>query len=377
MSRIAISTLIVKPSRSGSNESYLVNLVRGLAALGDDDFVLFVSAANEALFRGLGDRFRLVRLPLAGLRPLRMVYDQLLIPFLARREGATVVHFPGTIGSVLRPANVRQVVTIHYDIDDAHAESVSLARKLYYHLFMPRTRANAAALIVPSHDFGASFGARWNVPRPKLHVVHHGVTAGDDRNDEAQVLARFGIGAPGFLLSVTNALPHKNTIRLLEAYAQWAAMRNGSTPQLVLAGNIAPADLDGWRAEAAARGVSLPGGIVRTGFITTKELDVLYRNAALLALPTLIESSSMPVIEAMAHGCPVIASDIGVHREIGGDAAVLVDPRSTESFVAAFQRLTSEPAWRNELAERGRRRAAHYSWEECARKTAAVYAQAV
>jgi glycosyltransferase involved in cell wall biosynthesis len=377
VTRIAISTLIVRPGKVGSNEPYLVNLLRGLAAIDSaHEYVLFVTAANEHLFRGLGGRFRLIKLCIGGNRPLRIACDQFLVPFLATRAGAEVLHYPGTVGSVVKRKRLTQVVTIHYDIGDEHLRSISALKKAYYGAFMWRSRAIVKAMIVPSRGFAVTFGRRWRVAPENIRVVHHGVAAephppSPERDRSA--LARLGVGGR-YVLSVTTALPHKNPGALLAAYGAWAVIRGDGVPQLILAGRIAKADIARWLAECRARGVSVPEAkVLLTGFLAADDLNALYRNAVCLALPTLTESFSMPVVEAMAAGCPVVASDIEVHREVAGDAAVLVDPNATAAFVAELDRLLVDDVWRRGVVARGLQRAARFSWEECARRTELVY----
>ena len=84
----------------------------------------------------------------------------------------------------------------------------------------------------------------------------------------------------------------------------------------------------------------------------------------------------MPVLEAMAAGCPVIASDIGVHHEVANGAAIFVDPNEADAFVVEFEKLFNDEQLRQSWSERGRARAERFSWRECARQTAAVYARA-
>ena len=147
---------------------------------------------------------------------------------------------------------------------------------------------------------------------------------------------------------------------------------------LVLAGDIRDSDLARWKKECAAHGIELPQEkIVRSGYLGASDLDVLYRRAELLVLTTTTESSSMPVIEAMARACPVIASDIDVHREVAGDAAVLVDAKSPSTVARVIERLMDDEIWRDRLVQAGKLRAANFTWEECARKTAAVYEHAL
>ena len=376
--RIAISTLIVRAGLSGSNESYLVNLVAALEAVdGENEYLLFVTPQNTGSFTVSNPRFRLITVPSWGYsRAGRILLDQLVLPFWARRLGATVLHYPGTLGSLVRLRSPAQVVTVHYDLDPTHAPSVSRLKRAYYATLMRRTRKTAGAMIVPSRTFGETFGARWRIPAGKLKVVYHGV--GPRGRDAARtresydLLTRLAL-APGYILCVTNALPHKNVPCLLEAYATLVSKMSCRAP-LVLVGNVSRRALRDWVGQLDAAGVRVPiDRVMLTGVVSPTQVGMLYQGAALMVTPTLNESFSLPVLEAMANGCPVVASDIPVHREVGGDAMMLVPPESPARLSAACSALLTDDGQRGVLVERGLRRAAQFSWERTARATIAVY----
>jgi glycosyltransferase involved in cell wall biosynthesis len=376
--RIAISTLIVRPGRSGSNEPYLTRLVRALGRLPTDDhYMLFVSAANRALFESLDRRFTLTVVPGGGIRGVRIAMDQLAVGLLARRSSADVLHYPGTVGAAIGWA-VPQVVTVHYDLDPEHVQSVGRARRVYFRSLMARTIHAARVLVVPSHTFASTFSARWGVPRTKLRVVYHGVEAvprgaAADRAADA-LLRRYGL-TPGYVLCVTNDLPHKNVPTLLEAIAR--LHREGIATPLVLAGNVGANTVRRWVDDLSRRGISLPAtGVTVTGVIRASEMGLLYRAAGMLVVPTLTESSSMPVLEAMAEGCPVVASNIPVHREIAGEAAILVDPHSAPAFVDAFGRVGADRTLRERLIDRGLAVAMRFTWDRAAEQMNAIYREA-
>ena len=376
--RIAISTLIVRAGLSGSNESYLVNLVAALEAVdGENEYLLFVTPQNTGSFTVSNPRFRLITVPSWGYsRAGRILLDQLVLPFWARRLGATVLHYPGTLGSLVRLRSPAQVVTVHYDLDPTHTPSVSRLKRAYYATLMRRTRKTAGAMIVPSRTFGETFGARWRIPAGKLKVVYHGV--GPRGRDAARtresydLLTRLAL-APGYILCVTNALPHKNVPCLLEAYATLVSKMSCRAP-LVLVGNVSRRALRDWVGQLDAAGVRVPiDRVMLTGVVSPTQVGMLYQGAALMVTPTLNESFSLPVLEAMANGCPVVASDIPVHREVGGDAMMLVPPESPARLSAACSALLTDDGQRGVLVERGLRRAAQFSWERTARATMAVY----
>jgi len=112
-----------------------------------------------------------------------------------------------------------------------------------------------------------------------------------------------------------------------------------------------------------------------TGHISRVGLESLFRRARIFAFPSLDEGFGIPVLEAMAFGVPVITSNRSALPEIAGDAALIVDPANVEEIAGALRRLMDDQNEREELARRGRARAAHFTWTETARQTYAVYTE--
>ena len=104
-----------------------------------------------------------------------------------------------------------------------------------------------------------------------------------------------------------------------------------------------------------------------------EELVALYNGAELLASVAIYEGFCLPIVEAFACGTPVLGPDAGAVPEIAADAAVLVAPRRVDTIAAEMYRLLKDQGLRKELVERGKRRAAAFSWAEAARKTLSVY----
>ena len=209
------------------------------------------------------------------------------------------------------------------------------------------------------------------VPRGRMETVRPGVSAAfaarGDRDSDRRLLAqRHGVEGP-FVLFVGTTNPRKNLPRLLDAFA--SARRRASLPQeLVLAGDRG---FDDARDDVADRSL---GGVVRVaGYVDEAELTAFYRCADALALPSLYEGFGLPVIEAMAAGCPVLTSASSGLSEVAGDAAVLVDPESTDSIATGLAGLLTDAALRSRLADAGRRRAAAFSWDAFAARHLAIW----
>lgn len=188
--------------------------------------------------------------------------------------------------------------------------------------------------------------------------------------EEAEaVKRRYGLPEV-YLLYVGTREPRKNLERLLDAYEIFSAGAGAGTG-LVLAGP------PGWGTGALeARARSLPG-VRFTGFVPSTDLDLIYKGARAFAYPSIEEGFGLPVLEAMARGVPVVASDTPAIAEVAGGAALLVDPYDTAGLADALQEACGDASRRREMARRGLERAGLYTWEETARLTLEAYREAV
>lgn len=368
----------MRPGQSGSNESYLVNLIDALARIDDkNEYLIFVMPQNRRSFESVfSSRFRPVVMPsLACIRPIRIFLDQFIVPKIAATRGVAVLHYPGTIGSMLKIRRPKVVVTVHYDVDDLHAPSISRLKRYYFNALF-RASCRARQLIVPSKTFKQNLAAHWRLPLHRLSVVYHGVKSRTHPENPSTLLDIYGIRTR-YLLAVTTSLPHKNLPRILEAFAL-IKQRWMYNCQLVLVGDIAPQLVRTLCAKIEYQGLRVPyKDVIVTGFLPHDKVIDLYAHADLLLNPSFTESSSMTVLEALANGLPVVASDIPVHREIIGDAGIFTDPHSSEAVADACFRLLQDTRMRSLLVSSGLVRAAQFSWERTAQNTLKVYEKAI
>jgi Glycosyltransferase len=209
------------------------------------------------------------------------------------------------------------------------------------------------------------------VPGDMITPIHLGLDHGLFKiyPREAQDRCRPELGLPEkFILFVGTREPRKNLARLVQAYTELPApvQREFS---LVLVGPR------GWDDSDAAHAKKLGNRIMVLDYLDTKKLALVYNLASVLAYPSLYEGFGLPPIEAMACGCPVVASNAASLPEVCGDAAVYVDPNDALSIAGGIQRTLTDDSLRSNLIERGLRRAKNFTWEKTARETLKVFGQ--
>ena len=228
-------------------------------------------------------------------------------------------------------------------------------------------RRHAQLVLVPSqatadecleHGFDAA----------RLRVVPWGVDPVEVGEDEvAKVRADHGLVRP-YVLFVGTIEPRKNLRGLVEAMRRL----DGREVDLVIVGP------DGWNEDVATLLAPLERTSIEVrslGFLPPADLPALYAGCAAFCFPSLREGFGMPVLEAMAQGAPVVTSTGTATAEVAGGAALLVAPNDHDAIAAALGTILDEPAVAADLAERGRARAATFTWERTASLTAAAYAE--
>jgi glycosyltransferase involved in cell wall biosynthesis len=186
-------------------------------------------------------------------------------------------------------------------------------------------------------------------------------------------------GAPGpvvppYVLAIGNLQPRKNLITLIRAFRRLSDERPDLAERLVIVGQPA---YRGSRIVEEARDLVARGRVVFTGYLSDPPMASALAAATLFAHPSTYEGFGLPLIEAMACGAPVVASDIPVVREVAGEAAALVPPLDPGAWAATLGRLLDDGGERARLAERGRARARAYTPEASAAPVVAAIERAV
>ncbi len=236
-----------------------------------------------------------------------------------------------------------------------------------------RAVRHAGAIVVPSVSARGDLVARYGVPEDRVHAIPHGVDAeafaAVPAEELERVRERYGIRGP-YLLFVGGLEPRKNVVALVRAFAA-----SGVDATLVIAGGRVrwfPAEEA--RIFAAVRRLPerVRSRIVMTGYVSEADKRALVAGAEGLAYPSLYEGFGFPVLEAMAAGTPVLTSNVSSLPEVAGEDALLVDPKDEHAIAEGLRRLLEDGGLRERLIGPGRARAAGFTWEATARRTAEV-----
>lgn len=178
----------------------------------------------------------------------------------------------------------------------------------------------------------------------RIAVCHHGV-------DTASFTHDFGIPHENYFLHVSNDEPRKNVTRIVAAFRRF---KKTSNVKLLLK----------LPAQHANRYRGIDGVEVIEGMLSTDELASLYRHALGFVFPSLYEGFGMPILEAMACGCPVITSNVSACPEVAGDAALVIDPRDEEALFEAMNTLYQNKNTRGRLVVDGLQKIKSFTWQD-------------
>lgn len=372
--RIGINALYLIPDRVGGSEIYLRRLLEGLAKIDPvNHYVIFTNRENRGSFP-LAENFSEHNCPMRALfRPGRIFWEQAVLPRRVRKERLDLLHSPGFTAPLFLscPSVVTVLDTIYLEFPETFPPGARRAMRL-----LARLSASRARRVIALSRHSRDRILRVMRVRPEAVEVVYLASGLPDSGQPSEektkgVLHRYGIRYP-YILTVSAAHPHKNLLRLVEAYYQ--ARREGVGHCLVMMGVKHPRYFQ--RLRETVRRLGLEAEVVFTGWVSEDDKSVIYSAADLLVYPSLLEGFGLPVVEAMARGVPVACSGVPSLAEAAGSAARFFDPHSVEEMSAAIGEVLGDPRLRAELAAAGRAHAAGFSWEETARRTLAVYRSA-
>jgi len=285
--------------------------------------------------------------------PLYSLREQWQLSILLRSEKFDLYHSPTY---TLPLAFVRKgLLTIHDLIHLVFPKDYSLLHRIYYRMVLRPAVARCLHVFTVSDHSKKDIQFYLKGNPDKITVTPNGIDSFWSPRPESPLLSPdYGLGS-GYLLFVGNSKPHKNIRRVVAAFQK--LVREQAYPgKLVVVGLT----LQPFPPELADRIINFP-------HCSDEELQALYSRAQLLLAPSLYEGFGLPVLEAMACGCPVLVGNRSSLPEIVGRAGIQVDPFQVEAIVQGIKKVLDDPGLSRELTHQGLQRAQEYSWEKTTR----------
>jgi glycosyltransferase involved in cell wall biosynthesis len=359
--------------------TYIRNVVRTLGRLDhENEYFLIGSPTKVEEIGPLPPNFQTI--PLLGAERSLRGYRE----FRNALKGldCDLVHIPNLF-SVPRALPCPYVMTVHDMLEHMSRarEQSGFWRSLYFQT-TKRVLAGAARIFAVSNFTRNEIEKLFDIPPERIEVVYNAI---DERflrghataADRDLIARRYQVTYP-FLLYAGRVSPHKNVVRMIEAFSalKTELERDQAYPDLKLI--IIGDDLSGnpdLRRTVVRSGVQ--NDVRFLGFIPIEVLRIFYDEAKVFVFPSLYEGFGLPPLEAMVHGTPVVTSNVSSLPEVVGNAAVLVNPENVFEIMRALHRVLMDQSLRKRMKERGYQQAAKFSWETSVRRILEAYGQVV
>jgi glycosyltransferase involved in cell wall biosynthesis len=362
--RILIDYRPALVQRTGVGE-YIHCLTRALVRVSDgrDDIAVFASSWKDRLGDTAVPGARSIDLRIPA-RVLTRLWHQRGWPPVDWLAGGRYDVIQSSRPTLVPARSGARFLTVH-DLDFLdHPERTQAEFRGDYGRLTRQHARQADRVVVISAYTAAEVEARLDIPRSRLVVCRPGRPEWSPPPVPP---------ADPYVLFVGTLEPRKNVGRLLEAYARLVA-RWPAAPRLVLAGRTVPESAP---VVEALKQPPLAGRATHIGYVPEAARESLFRNAAVLVLPSFNEGFGLPVLEAMTVGRPVVASNRGAIPEVLGDAGVLVNPDDVDELTAALERVLRDQGLAAALGARGVRRSTLFEWRTAAEALRASYEEAV
>jgi glycosyltransferase involved in cell wall biosynthesis len=357
--------------------TYIRNVVRTLGRLDHENVYLLIGpSAKVEEIGSLPSNFHAIPLQqpertLKGYWEFRTVLKQL---------DCDLLHVPN-VYSVPRALPCPYVMTVHDMLEHMSrgGERNGVWRSIHFQL-TKRVLRGAARIFAVSNFTKAEMEKLFGIPPERIEVVYNAI---DERflhghasaTDRELIAKRYQVTYP-FLLYAGRVSPHKNVVRMIEAFSalKGELEKEGAFPDLKLI--IIGDDLSGnpdLRRTVVRSGVQ--NDVRFLGFVPIEVLRIFYDSAKIFVFPSLYEGFGLPPLEAMAHGTPVVTSNVSSLPEVVGNAAVLVNPENVFEIMRALHRVLLDHGLRERMKERSYLQAGKFSWEKSVRRILEVYRQ--
>lgn len=356
---IDLSVANINQAGTGIYARSLVDALRRLDT--SNEYQIFAVNQRRDMSKGKTMRTRM------GTIYRDMVWTQGVLPWQVYRAKVDILHMPAGVIPMFLPCPA--VVSILDTTLFQAPQNFPLWHRNHSRIFVPLAANRASMILTISKHSKRDIIKQFNVAPDKVVVTYpaaspkfHPVS----KREISEVKQWYGLDS--FILTVGTLEPRKNIIRLLQAFA--LLRQSGFSYQLIHAGPR------GWLFNdivAEVHRLELQDSARFLGRVPLHDLVGLYNAASVFVYPSLYEGFGLPVLEAMACGCPVVTSNTSSLPEVVGEAGIMVDPYDVQQLADAIQKVLEDQALAQNMRQWGLERASLFSWQRCAQETVAVY----
>jgi glycosyltransferase involved in cell wall biosynthesis len=362
MNRILNIALDARPLThpNGGIGRYTANLLREFVSLGSPHRFFLYSHRPFQLGFPLPEQWK-VRTGAVYTRGLSTLFSQVFFPIWALKDGIDVFWSPVHVLPILLPPHVRKLLTVH-DVGWKRFSRRMIPGSIVESSLMPLSLRLANHIIADSQFTRSEVRALFPGARCEIDVIHLASSLRADGPTDPCPLSK-----PYFLFVGSNVL-RKNIKRMMEAYIEYRKVSLYPLDMVL----VSPYQWSSFSIADFIKTNNLQSSVHLIQDIDDSALSTLYAHAQALVMVSLYEGFGLPLVEAMQWGVPLIASNNSSVAEIGGSAALLVDPNDTDAIAEAFRQMTDDRGMRSKLSYEAKLRGQQFSWEQAALDTMAI-----
>lgn len=369
MSRIGINLLYINPKLAGGSVTYALKLIKEISLLDTQNkYVIYINKECQSINFEVGNNFeiRVLNFQYSSVY-LRYFWEQIILPFYVFRDKIDLLHSLGYVTPLITTAKkIVSILDINYK---GHSNNMSASKR-----FLLGSMVNLSAMfcskIITISEFSKRQIVKYTSTKNEKVIVTLLSGSSDVLLEDIQktktLLQKYNIFT-NYIVAFSSPSPHKNIERLIDAVSE--ILKNKSDLKLVLVGHQHKSEILIKRIEE----VNLQDKVIFTGFVPDEDIQPLMANAKLFVFPSLYEGFGIPLLDAQACQVPVVSSNAGSLREVGGDAALYFDPENTIEMSDVISKVLESDSVASDIIKKGLRNRENFSWKETAQQTLDVY----
>jgi glycosyltransferase involved in cell wall biosynthesis len=343
--------------QSGGVKQYIESLISALQKINNNNkYYIFY---NSDSFKGRYPKANEIVLNSSS----KLFWDYYLLPKAVKDYKLDIMLFPKNVMPFF--INCKSIIVIHdlaYFMHELNA--YPLIDTIYMRLMIKSSVRRANHIIAISENTKQDVMKMLNVKTDRISIIYEAMDENYKQiNDEiklAEIEKKYDLNNR-FIFYCGSLSPRKNIIRLLVAFD---TIKDKIPHKLVLTGGKS------WKDKKVHNLIEKMGDdVIKLGHVPDEDMPMLYNLADLFVYPSLYEGFGLPTLEAMACGCPVIASNTSSIPEVVGDAGIMVDPYNVDEMAKAMYDILTDDELKDDMVKRGQKRIKKFSWEKCAKET--------